>query len=356
MLIVGGGVIGCAIAHEVRKRGGSVLVLERQRVGAGASYGAGGMLAPQVEASGPGAFLELGLRSRDLFAEWQAELATPFDLDLSGILRVAHTEKAAAELRRRAEWQRGLGLGARLCDPGEVTDLCPGLAPALCGLWVPDGQVSAHRLTLALASGAAQRGAVIREGVVVTAVRTGGVDTSEGRMTAGQVVVAAGAWTGLLTGSPVRPVKGQRLLLSQSGNGVGLTVFGDQCYLVPKAGGHVLVGATDEPGAGFDTRVTADAVGRLARAASALLPALGQAELVETWAGLRPATPDRLPLLGRLPGFEGVWLATGHYRNGILLAPLTGRLMAEAVLHGGALPGGCAPDRFRTKQASGPAR
>jgi glycine oxidase len=353
VLIVGGGVIGCAIAYEVRKRGASVLLLERGRVAGGASAGAGGMLAPQVEAPGPGPLLELGLRSRDLFPEWQAELGGSFDLDLSGILRVAHTERGAAELRRRAEWQRGLGLSARLCDPAEVLDLCPGCSEAVCGLWVPDGQVNAERLTLCLAQGAAQRGTEIREGVVVTAVRTGGVETSEGRIGAGQVVVAAGAWSGLLAPTPVRPVKGQRLLLRQPGRLQGLTIFGDQCYLVPKAGGHVLVGATEEPGAGFDLRVTAEAVGRLARAACALLPPLGGAELVETWAGLRPGTPDRLPILGRLPGSDGVWLATGHHRNGILLSALTGRLMAEAVLHGAPLPAACAPDRFRARQASG---
>ncbi len=353
MLIVGGGVVGCAIAYEARKRGASVLLLERQRIGGGASHGAGGMLAPQVESAGPGAALELGLRSRDLFAEWQAELPTSFDLDLSGILRVAHTEAAAAELRRRAEWQRGLGLAARICDPAEVTDLCPGCAEVLCGLWVPDGQCSAPRLTMALAQGATQRGAEMREGVVVTAVRTGGVDTTEGRISAGQVVVAAGAWSGLLTPAPVRPVKGQRLLLRQPDRLLGITVFGDHCYLVPKAGGRVLAGATEEPEAGFDTRVTVEAVGRLARAACALVPALGGAELVEAWAGLRPATPDRLPVLGRLPGYEGVWLATGHHRNGILLSALTGRVVADAVLHGRALPAACAPERFGARHQGG---
>jgi glycine oxidase len=351
VIVVGGGVIGCGIAYELRKRGLQVTVLERLRVGAGASAGAAGMLAPQVEAAGPGALLEMGLRSRALFSDWQAELPVSFDLDLSGILRVAHTERSAAELRRRAEWQRALGLSARLCDPAEVADLCPGLAPAVCGLWVPDGQLDARRLTLALAQGAAQRGATIREGVVVTSVRTGGVDTTEGRLSADHVVVAAGAWSGLLTGLPVRPVKGQRLLVRHAGRPLGMTAFGDHCYLVPKAGGHVLVGGTEEPGAGFDTRVTLDAVGRLSRAAGGLWPALGGAELVEAWAGLRPATPDRLPVLGRLPGFERVWVASGHYRNGILLSALTARLMAEAIVSGAALPAACAPERLHPRSA-----
>ncbi len=351
MIVVGGGVIGCGIAHELRKRGAQVTLLERDRIAAGASYGAGGMLAPQVEAAGPGLALELGLRSRDLFTDWQAELATPFDLDLSGILRVAHNERSAGELRRRAEWQRGLGLTARICDPDEVADLSPGIGQALLGLWVPDGQVSAHRLTLALAQGAAQRGVVVREGVTVTGVRSGGVDTTEGRIIAEHVVVAAGAWTGPLLGLPVRPIKGQRLLVRHPGRPVAMTTFGDHCYLVPKAGGHVLVGATEEPAAGFDTRVTLEAVGKLARNAAALLPALAGAELVESWAGLRPGTPDHLPILGPMPGFERVWLAAGHGRNGILLSAITARMIAETITAGATLPPGLSAERFRAKSS-----
>ncbi len=351
VIVVGGGVIGCGIAYELKKRGAQVTLLERGRIASGASYGAGGMLAPQVEAHAPGLLLELGLRSRDLFAGWQAELATPFDLDLSGILRVAHTERTAGELRRRAEWQRSLGLSARLCDAAEVADMCPGVTEATLGLWVPDGQVSPYRLTLALAQGAAQRGATVREGVTVTAVRTGGVDTTEGRLHADHVVIAAGAWSGPLTGMPVRPVKGQRLLVRHPGRLLAMTTFGDHGYLVPKPGGHILIGATEEPGAGYDTRVTLEAVGKLSRAAAALLPALAGAEMVESWSGLRPATPDRLPVLGQMPGFERVWLATGHYRNGILLAPVTARMIAEAVTAGATLPAGLAADRFHTRPA-----
>jgi glycine oxidase len=185
----------------------------------------------------------------------------------------------------------------------------------------------------------------------VTSVRTGGLETSEGRISAEHVVVAAGAWSGMITGLPVRPVKGQRLLVRHPGRVLGMTAFGDHCYLVPKAGGHVLIGATEEPGAGFDTRVTLEAIGRLARSASALLPALGGTELIHAWAGLRPATPDRLPVLGRLPGFERVWVASGHHRNGVLLSALTAKLLAEAITAGASLPAACAPERLNARSA-----
>lgn len=343
-MVVGGGVIGCALAYELASRGSRVLVLERERLAAGASAGAGGMLAPQVEARGPGPLLELGLRSRAMFPQWCAGLEV--GLELSGILRVTCDEAGVAELRVRARWQGERGLEARLCDAAECARLCPGLAPALLGLWVPDGQVDAPRLTLALGQAAVRAGARVREGVVVTAIHDGAVDTDEGRVAADAVVVATGAWSGLLAGVPVRPVKGQRLMLRHPGWAPPLVVWSDGCYLVPKSGGRVLVGATEEAHAGFDRTVTAGAVAALATAAARAAPPLAAAELAEAWAGLRPCTPDHLPLLGRLPGTSRTWLATGHHRNGILLAPLTARLLGEAILCGAPIPAACAPERF----------
>ena len=343
-MVVGGGVIGCALAYELASRGSRVLVLERERLCAGASAGAGGMLAPQVEARAPGPLLELGLRSRAMFPEWCAGLEV--GMQFSGILRVTCDEAGAAGLRTRARWQGEQGLEARLCDAGECARLCPGLAPALLGLWVPDGQVDAPRLTLALGQAAVRAGAQVREGVVVTAIHDGAVDTPEGRVAAEAVVVATGAWSGLLAGMAVRPVKGQRLMLRHPGWAPPLVVWSDGCYLVPKAGGRVLVGATEEAQAGFDRTVTAGAVAALATAAAQAAPPLAAAELAGAWAGLRPGTPDHLPLLGRLPGASRTWLATGHHRNGILLAPLTARLLGEAILRGAPLPAACAPDRF----------
>lgn len=346
VVVVGGGAVGCAIAHALARRHVPVVLLERGRIGGGASYGAGGMLAPQVEARGPGPLLDLGLESRALFAPLQEALPFGFDLDFSGILRVAADTAGAEQLRERVRWQQAAGLEARMLDPSEMRSLCPAAADALAGMWVPDGQVSPLRLTLALAAGATRSGADLREGVTVRGVGTGGVDTTAGRISCQTVVVAGGAWSGALTGLPVGPLKGQRLLVREIRRSLGCILWGDGAYLVPKPGGGILIGATEEPDAGFDPRVTLGATQRLSAAAIALMPTLAASELVETWAGFRPTTPDHLPVLGPIPHLAGVWVASGHHRNGILLAPLTGELIARALTSGADLPASCAPGRF----------
>ncbi len=346
MVVVGGGVIGCAIAYSLARRRVRVILCERGRIGGAASYGAGGMLAPQVEAHGPGPLLDLGLQARALFGELQQALPFPFDLDFSGILRVAADPDGAERLRARAAWQQAAGLTARLLDAVEVREMCPAAAEVTAGLWVPDGQVSSLRLTLALAAGATRHGAELREGVTVRGSVAGALETSAGPVRCGTVIMAAGAWTGGLTGLPVGPLKGQRLLLREAGAPMGCILWGDGAYLVPKPGGGVLVGATEEPEAGFDPRVTVGAVARLSQAAIRLVPGLAGAELVETWAGFRPAAPDRLPVLGPLPNRPDVWVASGHYRNGILLSALTGELIAGTLVDGRPLPATVASDRF----------
>ncbi len=343
--IVGAGVIGCALAWELAGRGLRVTVLERATPGSGASVGAGGMLAPQMEAEAPGPSLALGLEARACWAAWAQALPMSVDLDLTGILRVAVDGASLSELGARADWQRAIGLTARLCDPSEVADLCPGLAGAVGGLWVPDGQLSAPRLMHALTQGMAQRGVRLRCGVGVVGIRPGRVETDQGAFSAEVVVVAAGAWSGALAGVPVVPAKGQRLLLAQVERPLALTVWGPGAYLVPKAGGQVLLGATQEPEAGFDTRVTAGAVARLTAAAAVFWPVAATATLQEVWAGLRPMAPDHHPLVGPLPDMPGVWLASGHGRNGILLAALTAERLADALCAGRALPEAWDPRR-----------
>lgn len=352
IVIVGGGVVGSALAYEACRRGASVTLLERDFIGSGSSGVAAGMLAPQAEAEGPGPLLRLGLASREMFTALVQQLhedtGASVDLDLSGILRLAHEEASALELHQRAAWQRELGLELRHCTPDEVRELAPGLSkPPRAALWLPDGCVDAFGLTRALALAARARGAAIREGVTVLGLGGGEVRTTEGRVCGAAIVLTAGAWTGPLTELPITPVKGQRLLLRVPGPPpCRLPLFTDTCYLVPKAAGHWLVGATMEPGAGFDRRITLGAIGGLARAASELCLELEGAEPVECRAGLRPCAPDGLPLLGPLPAVPGVWVAAGHARNGILLAPLTARVLAEAILQGGPLPPECAADRF----------
>ncbi len=344
-VVVGGGAVGAAVAYELQRRGARTLLLERGRVAGGASCGAGGMLAPQVEAHGPGPLLRLGLEARSLFAALERELPFGFDLRLNGILRLAYRPEQMEELEGRARWQREMGLEARILDPAAVRELCPPAAAALGGLWVPDGQLEPERLTLALAAGAVALGAEVREGTGVLSWSPGRVETAAGPVLCEHLVLAAGAWTSQLAGLPVFPVKGQRLMLRATGLRLPMTVWGD-CYLVPKSGGRVLAGATQEAQAGFDPRVTLGAVQRLAQSAAAVVPALVGAELIEAWAGFRPATPDELPVVGPLGEAHGVWVASGHFRNGILLAVLTGRLLAEAILEGGPLPPELLPSRF----------
>ncbi len=352
IVVVGGGIAGCAIAYECARRGAAVTLLERDFVGSGATGAAAGMLAPQAEAERPGPALDFGLASRgmfkDLLADLREETGMRVDMDLDGILRLAHAEPSAAELRRRVEWQGALGLQARHCDAAEVRALAPGLGrPPLEAVWLPDGSVDAFGLVRALALAARARGAAIREGVGLVSLHPPEVVTTEGVVRGAAIVLTAGAWTAGIASLAVVPVKGQRLLLRVWGSAPArLPLFSDDCYLVPKAGGHWLAGATMEPGAGFDRRVTAGALGDLARAAATLCPGLAAAEPVDFRAGLRPCTPDGLPLLGPVPGLPGVWVATGHCRNGILLAPWTARLLADALLEGRPLPAACAVDRF----------
>ena len=352
IVIVGGGIVGCALAYECSRRGASITLLERDFVGSGATSAAAGMLAPQAEADQPGPLFDLGLASRKMFEELVGDLREEtglgVDLDLGGILRLAHREETAADLRRRAVWQRGLGCDARSCDPAEVLALAPGLRRApLEALWVPDGRVDAFALARVLTLAARRHGATVREGVGVAALRSGELTTTEGPVHGETIILAAGAWTGPLADVSIQPVKGQRMLLRAAGPSPSrLPLFGDDCYLVPKPGGHWLAGATVEPGAGFDRRVTLGAVHDLARAAADLCSDLAAAEPVEFRAGLRPGTPDGLPLLGPLSACPGVWVAAGHGRNGILLAPLTARLLADAILEGRPLPSACDPQRF----------
>jgi glycine oxidase len=352
--IVGAGVIGCALAAELARRGASVAVFEAERVGAGASYASAGIVGAQTDAEMQDAAVRLGLESRELLRLWDERLGHAFDLDLSGVVRLAYDEGEAEALRRRAAWQRAQGWEARLLEPAEVREVAPGLArEPVAALWTPDGQLSPPRLTAALAHDAVAHGAVLREGVPALAVRPGEVETREGRVCAGHVVVAAGAWSAQLLPVPVTPDKGQRVLLRLPGHPVRHTTFGGDCYVVPRPGGYVLVGATHEPEAGFDRRTTAGALAWLLRAGAELYPALAAAEVVEPCAGLRPATPDGLPLLGPLPDAPAIWLCTGHHTRGVMWAPATAVRMANALLEGKALPAAFAPARFAAPAGGG---
>ncbi|HLH26972.1 MAG TPA: glycine oxidase ThiO [Chloroflexota bacterium] len=351
--VVGGGVIGCAVAYFLARAGARVVVLERDRIAAEASSAAAGMLAPLAEGAAPGPFLDLALASLRRFAPLADELrgATGIDVELltAGLLRPALDDAEAAAYRASLDAQRDRGLPVRWLDAAEVRALEPLVTPGVRGAVYSEAehQVSPPRLTEALARGAAFLGTVFHLGAVVRGLlregrRIVGVRLSDGELRAGHVVLTAGAWAAacddwLGTPVPVEPVKGQMLAVSPppvlAGRAGTLcrTLYGSAGYLVPKADGTIYVGATVEH-AGYDRRVTAAGMTHLLGVLARLAPSLAEATFVRAWAGLRPGTPDHLPILGPVPGLDGVSLATGHYRNGILLAPITGELIAQTVL------------------------
>lgn len=363
VVVVGGGIIGCSVAWHLARAGARVAVVERGRVGGQASGAAAGMLAPISEAEGPGAFLELGLRSLAMFPAVAEELREETGIDVeyvrSGLLRVALDEAEAEALARRVAWQREAGLAVRWLDAAEARAVEPAAGEVAAAAWyAEEHHVFSPRLVQAFAMAAARRGVrflegtevagFLTEGDRVTGVRLagGGVES----LAAGHVVVAAGAWTGLCgrwlaAALPVAPVRGQIIALQQLPPALKGIVFSDRGYAVAKVDGTVVVGATEDR-AGFDNRVTAAGVAYLSALAPRLGAGLEAAFFRHAWAGLRPWSADGLPLVGPVPGWRGVTVASGHYRNGILLSPVTGRMVADALGGGAPWPAALDPGRF----------
>jgi glycine oxidase len=345
LLIIGGGVIGLSIARQAAREGLSVRLLEKDEPGGAASSAAAGMLSPQVDAEGPGPLLSIGLRSRDLFPALVAALEEESGIDAglndAGALRVARGPEGRGRLERQAAFQSAAGLPVERLEGRSLRALEPLLDPAIdAGLLFPrDGCVDNVALVRALRVAAERAGARIESGAAVERLRlsrgaVAGAETATARFAAGAVVVAAGAWSGGIAGRgvarlPAHPVKGQIVCLGPAARPMARVVAGDGCYLVPRPDGRILVGSTMER-AGFDTTVTAGAVADLTAAALRLAPGLRPARFHSAWAGLRPATGDDLPAIGPGPA-PGLWYACGHLRNGILLAPITARLIVRMI-------------------------
>jgi glycine oxidase len=345
--VVGAGVIGLACAWRCAQRGLSVVVLEREdEVGLGASGVAAGMLAPVTEAEfGEQALLALNLAGAELWPAFAAELSERSGVDTgyrgSGALAVAVDRDDAEELRRLHAFRQSLGLDSRWLGGRECRRLEPRLSPRVPGgiLASQDHQVEPRAVVRALREALLARGGSIRTGVEVSAA---------GSLDADHVVLAAGCWSGAF-GLPVRPVKGQILRL-RGGPLADRLVRSPRCYVVSRPDGEVVVGATVEE-RGFDVSVTADGVFRLLEAARELLPDVAELEFVEAAARLRPGTPDNAPLIG---SHEGVIWATGHHRNGVLLAPITA-LAVAAMVAGESPPEAIepfAPGRFAASEAA----
>jgi glycine oxidase len=340
--VVGGGIVGLACAWYAARRGMSVIVLERDRLGGGASDVAAGMLAPVTEADfGEDELLELNLAAADRWpgfaADLQAASGVPTGFRESGALVVAADRDDAEELHRLAELHAELGLPSRWLGPRECRALEPGLSPRVRGaIHAPrDHQADPQAVVRALAAACRAAGVELHEHVeaaelVRTAGTVTGVATATGEISAGTVVVAAGAWSSALApdAPPIRPVKGQIAALRAADPALAPAhiVRSPRCYMLARDDGRVVLGATMEE-RGFDISTTADGVFRLLEAARELLPDVGELEWIGVRAGLRPGTPDNLPVVA--PGeSNGLVWATGHYRNGVLLAPLTGETVA----------------------------
>jgi glycine oxidase len=345
--IVGGGVIGLSIAWRLAAAGLGVAVFERGEVGSGASLAATGMLAAATELEPGGTdLLALALESQRAWPRFRAELEAEAGLDIDyraeGTLTVAIGRDEVDRLRFRHELQARHGLATRWLDGAAARALEPALRPSVsAGIFCADDhQVDPRRLVPALRRAAAARGATICERLPARSLdiaggRVGGVVTAQGLCRATTVVIANGAWAGSgdplgdALAVPVRPLKGQALALRTTARtgAPAHVVWTEQVHLAPKAGGRLLVGATVEE-CGFDPAVTAGAVFALIDGARRALPSVEDMELEAVWTGFRPTSDDDAPILGATP-IAGLVLATGHHRNGILLAPVT----AQAIHH-----------------------
>jgi len=342
-LILGGGLIGCAVALRLRQRGLSVVVVDRGPPGGEASGAAAGILAPRAEAESTGPFFDLALRSLSLHPGFALELRDLTGLDVAyrsdGTLLLAFDETEEEALATRHTWLRKAGHASEWLPASHVRALEPALAPCRAGVRLPDDhQVDAQLLVRAVITAAAQAGVGFRTAdarrLLSDGTRVSGADLDGEIFRALEVVVAGGSWSSLIDGvglppRAVQPVRGQMLELETRPPPFRHVVFADGGYAVPRLDGRVLVGSTVER-VGWKKEVTSDGLRCLTGRASRICPALGEARVLRSWAGFRPATSDGLPYLGPSP-LAGLSLATGHYRNGVLLAPVTADLLSATV-------------------------
>ncbi|MFP3510179.1 glycine oxidase ThiO [Peribacillus sp. SIMBA_075] len=345
-IIVGGGVIGGSIAFQLAKRGKKVLLLEKDRLASKASSAAAGMLGAQAELDADNPLFTLASRSRGMFPALSKELKDISGIDIElvnkGMFKVALTDDQVAELKKMIKVQQDAGLEAEWLSTAEIRKTEPLLSDEIKGgMFIPgDGQVSATSLSLAFTKSAAALGVDIKEFVHVFDLRTEngyvkGVSTNIGEFSSENVIVASGAWSAfLLEKSGINldtyPIKGECFSVLTDRPLLEKTIFSHGCYLVPKVGGRIIVGATVKANT-FDQKVSMEGISTLIEKATQLLPAIKETEWEKTWAGIRPQTGDGLPYFGEHPAYKGLFIATGHFRNGILLSPITGVLIADIV-------------------------
>jgi glycine oxidase len=348
VVVVGGGLIGSLSALRLAESGRRVLVLEKAVPGAEASSAAAGILAAQSESRADGPMFELALESRERYASLVEELRARVGMDVgfrrTGVAEIAETPEQLDALEQTYAWQRAKGHRVERAEGAALRALEPGLNEGFHGalVFADDAQLEPIALVTAIAQAAERAGVVFRPGTTARGVRVEhgvavGVDVEEECILAGHVVVAAGAWSGLVRGATVstnavKPARGQIVELVTRTPPVSRVVFGRGGYVVPRADGRVLCGSTLEF-VGFQRDVTAAGVAKILAMAMGLVPALANAKMARTWANFRPWSADGAPLVGDA-GVRGLTLATGHHRSGILLAPATAERVRAHVIDG----------------------
>jgi glycine oxidase len=339
LIVVGGGPVGAACAREVAEAGRKVLLIERGDDHGEGWRAAAGMLSAQAGAGSNDPLFELGIAGRERYAELAPLLREHTGIDIGfwqdGIARVAADEDDAGRLWSEVAWQRQQGHLCDWFDGGEVKQRWPWIGPSVGALWASrDAALHPVRLVEALVKDAQRLGATVVQDKITAVERRGDRVTGVlGRETyaAPDVIVAAGAWSRHLGGIPrplsVEPIRGQMAALAWPEDVPRAIVLGRSSYVVARDG-EAIVGSTMEH-AGFSTEVTAAGLAEIFTAVSALCPALARGDVLRTWAGLRPVTPDGLPIVGKEPKVTGLWYATGHGRNGVLLAGITGVMLAR---------------------------
>ena len=368
VVVIGGGVIGLTVARALAQRGvRDVCLIERTALGTEASFAAGGILAPQAEADGRDEFFELACRSRDLYFDFAAalfeETGVDVELDTTGTIYVAPTDGDFEEIEQRYEWQSKAGLAVEKLTAREAREIEPCVAETLRGalLFPRDVQVENRRLLNALMNSVSKLDLKVATDTTVEAVKIErsqikGVQTSRGFVSCQKVVVAAGTWSSMIEHAhtpKIEPVRGQMICFDAKPQLTRHVIYSPRGYLVPRRDGRLLAGSTSE-NAGFTKQVTAGGVSSILAHASEISPQIENLPIVDTWAGLRPRAADGLPVLGPCDEIDGLVYATGHYRNGILLAPVTGELIADAVVNGHISPllTAFSPNRFKLAHVS----
>lgn len=345
VLIVGGGVIGLAIAREMKRRGaGSIAVLERGLLGNESSHAAAGMLAVQAETDRADRFFDFCNISNISFPQYASalleETGVDIELDTTGTLYLAFDENDSEETGHRFEWQKAAGLNVEKLSAADVLALEPSVNPSVreALLFPNDWQVENRRLVSALAAYAVANGITVIENcdaseVIMEGPRAIGVRTAATEHFGDTVILATGAWTPHIeipgaTLPEIKPIKGEIISFGPERGLLRHVIYSPRGYVVPRSDGRILAGATVED-VGFDKSVTGAALNSISANAIEIAPRLKDLEIRDRWAGLRPHGPGGRPVIGKLPNAENVIVAAGHYRNGILLAPATAALVAD---------------------------